>query len=101
MKSYPSTDDDIAQFVSANDDIIHKAGPDHVIAHATNANNIRKKLTSTWYGLIFFILFSIVIIVLIVLSILGLATSSMFSKIKVLMIIIMLVVVWLFMFVGF
>ena len=95
---YSSTDEEADAFVQENDIIIHKAGPDQVVQHLSNANTLRQNLVSTWWGLILFVVVVIIVVVVFVLLIISLITSSMFSRIKVLIVFIMTVCVWLFMF---
>ena len=97
MKSYPATEADIETYVASNASVIAKPGPEQVVSTLNSANEYRKRMTSTWYGLIMFVFGCVIAVVLVVLSLSTLFTASTFSKIKVLLVTIILVCVWFFM----
>jgi hypothetical protein len=93
MKTYAAEDKDVQAFVEQNASYVTHLGPDDVLATIGQANTIRKNITSTWYGLLFFVIVCILVVVLMTLSVMSLWGSSIFSKVKVFMLLVIFVVV--------
>jgi hypothetical protein len=93
MKSYSTDERTMNVFVKHHEGLINTTGPDNVKENFRTVNNFRKKLTSTWYGLLAFILLMLFVIILSVLTVTTMVTSNTFTKIKVLLLVVLLVVI--------
>lgn len=80
---YAAGETQVDAFVEENKDLINKTGPDDVVAKYQQANNLRKRLISTWYGIMILIIVTIMIIGLLVMISSALLNASVFSKVKV------------------
>ena len=98
MRTYPVTDHDVDNFIKQNKTVIDKVGPDHAMKHFHHANGLRQRMISTWWGFTLFVILCTFFVILVVLCITSLLTSGMFSRIKIILLAVLIVIVWLFMF---
>jgi uncharacterized integral membrane protein len=89
-RKYSIDDKSIDDFIKQNNDLINKTSADDLKKISKNAKSKWKKFTKTYVGLTVSIIIVIVILVLLILSVTGLLQLSLFDKVKLGIILIML-----------